>query len=84
MVRNNKSKGVLLVENEKSTPTCFHNIFSLIEDVHNHATTLSKPGGIFTTHYNTVRFGIKSITAYFVRDWNKLIMECPTYCITDD
>ena len=59
-------------------------MFQQITDVHSHDTILSRPGGIFTTHYNTVRFGIKSITAFCVRDWNELIVKCPTYSVTDE
>ena len=74
-----KTMNVIFVKKclDKETPACFHSMFKPILDVHTHDKTLSGSGGIFTSNYITFRFGIKSIAAFCVRDWNKLIIKCP-------
>lgn len=81
-----KIMNIIFVKNclDKVTPTCFHSIFTQTVDVHEHGTALVAYGGIFMNHFNTVRFGTKSITSSCVKDWNKILISCSGQVIINE
>ena len=59
-----------------------NNYFIKINQIHNINTTNSDLGCVFTTHSNTTRFGLHSITRKCIEDWNNISRELNNNLLT--
>ena len=65
----------------KSSPSCFHEFFDVLSQVHQHDTRQARKGDILLTRKNTLQYGLKSIRYAGAKSWNSIshvIKQAPT------
>ena len=67
-----KVLNLVLVHNalDKTSPECFHDYFELAQNLHQYATVHATNGCLYVTPYNTVTYGLNSITRKCIIEWN--------------
>ena len=51
-------------------PNCFKNYFTMLSDLHDTKTKACELGCLFTPHFRTTKFGLKSFTRKCIDNWN--------------
>ena len=65
----------------KLSPSCFHEIFDVLSQVHQHDTRQARKGDILLTRKNSLQYGLKSIRYAGAKSWNSIshvIKQAPT------
>ena len=65
----------------KTSPSYFHDYFTLLSSVHQYDTRQARMGGIFLNRRNTLQYGIRSVRYTGAKSWNELpiiIKQCPS------
>ena len=65
----------------KTSPSYFHDYFTLLSSVHQYDTRQARMGGIFLNRRNTLQYGIRSVRYTGTKSWNELpiiIKQCPS------
>ena len=55
----------------KFSPSCFHEFFDVLSQVHQHDTRQARKGDILLTRKNTLQYGLKSIRYAGAKSWNR-------------
>ena len=56
----------------KNSPSCFHNCFESVTNVHQYGTRQATKNDIFLTRKNTLQYGIRSVRFFGAKSWNKI------------
>ena len=65
----------------KFSPSCFHEFFDVLSQVHQHDTRQARKGDILFTRKNMLQYGLKSIRYAGAKSWNSIshvIKQAPT------
>ena len=65
----------------KLSPSCFHEFFDVLSQVHQHDTRQARKGDILLTRKNSLQYGLKSIRYAGAKSWNSIshvIKQAPT------
>ena len=65
----------------KTSPSYFHDYFTLLSSIHQYDTRQACMGGIFLNRRNTLQYGIRSVRYTGAKSWNELpiiIKQCPS------
>ena len=56
----------------RTSPSCFHSFFDLVESVHRYGTRQVTKKDIFLTQKNTLQYGIRSVRFFGAKCWNDI------------
>ena len=56
----------------KFSPSCFHEFFDVLSQVHQHDTRQARKGDILLTHKNALQHGLKFLTYAGAKSWNNI------------
>ena len=56
----------------KIPPSCFHNFFEILSDIHQYDTRQARKGDIFMTQENTLQYGLRSVRYAGAKSWNNI------------
>ena len=59
----------------KSSPSCFHSFFELVESVHPYLTRQATNNDIFLNQKNTLQYGLRSVRYFGAKSWNNIPSE---------
>ena len=59
----------------KSSPSCFHNLFESVTNGHQYGTRQATKNDIFLTRKNTLQYGIRSVRFFGAKSWNNIAVD---------
>ena len=59
----------------KTSPSCFHSFFDLVQSVHQHCTRQATKKDIFLMQKNTAQYGLRSVRYFGAKCWNEIPMD---------